>query len=157
MNFAESEDAPHWEPWPPGTWVPGPGEPGWDRLTRAEQWLVAMSIIEGQVTSGGFHAVYYNSCDGCLPLAIEGYDAIGAAAQKELLEKVVAMMAADPWAGPPNTWPEPDAPERPEGSGDIGVFDEAWYRLDLRRLDQRKLVHVTAHPERFPRWVWVSE
>src|SRR5690606_35459196 len=99
--------------------LPLMSQPGWDRLTPAQRWFVAMEVVEGQVGNGGFHAVYFNDCAGYLPLALAGYEAIGAAAQAEIVRSVLQTMKEDPWAGPPNTWPDPDAEDSPPGSKDI--------------------------------------
>ncbi|MFI4915147.1 MAG: DUF4375 domain-containing protein [Phycisphaerales bacterium JB060] len=129
--------------------LPGPEEPGWDRLTPSQQQLICMSMIEGQVTNGGFHQVYFNGYQQYLPLALAGYRAIGAKPQAEIVELVLAMVRDDPWSGPPDIWPDPDAEERPPGSRDIGVFDQQWYALDLRELRRLKLDYLNAHPDRF--------
>lgn len=130
--------------------LPGPDEPRWYRLTQAQQWLVAMETIEGQVTNGGFHSVYYNQCQQHLSLAAAGYEAIGAHSQATIIRQVLETMANDPWAGPPETWPDPNAPAPPRGAKDIGTFDDPWYALDLEALGHTKMKYVDGHPELFP-------
>lgn len=129
--------------------LPNAGELGWDRLTDTQQRFVAMGVVEGQVTNGGFHAVYYNSCHEYLALAASGYQAIGAREQATIVQNVLTMMASDPWAGPPNTWPDPDAAEPPPGTKDIGEFDDQWYALDLNALDLLKARYIEDHPAEF--------
>lgn len=129
--------------------LPGPEEPGWDRLTPSQQQFVSMSVVEGQVFNGGFHQVYFNDCHAFLPAALAGYRAIGAKPQAEIVERVMAMVRDDPWSGPPDIWPDPNAEERPPGSKDIGVFDQQWYALDLRELRRLKLDYLNAHPDDF--------
>lgn len=125
-------------------------EAGWERLTPAQQQFVAMNAVEGQITNGGFHAIYYNNCAAYLQLAMEGYETIGAKPQAELVRTVLAMMSEDRWAGPPETWPDPKAESPPSGSKDIGVLDEPWYALDLQALSSLKANFIEAHPETFP-------
>lgn len=129
--------------------LPGPEEPGWDRLTPSQQQFICMSMIEGQVTNGGFPQLYSNECDSYLPAALAGYRAIDAKPQAEIVERVMAMVREDPWSGPSDTWPDPDAEQPPPGSKDIGVFDDPWYALDLRELHRIKLDYLKAHPNQF--------
>lgn len=93
--------------------LPYPNEPGWDQLSTAQQQFVSMSVVEGQVFNGGFHQVYFNDCHAFLPAALAGYRAIGAKPQAEIVERVMAMVREDPWSGPPDIWPDPNAEERP--------------------------------------------
>lgn len=130
--------------------LPLMSQPGWDSLTPTQQWFVAMEVVEGQVFNGGFHAVYYNDCAEYLPLALAGYEAIGATAQAEIVCSVLQTMRDDPWAGPPNTWPDPDAEDSPPGSKDIGEFDEPWEKLDTSVWDL-KAKYVDEHREEFRR------
>ena len=129
--------------------VPIASEAGWDDLRPEQQWLVGMMVIEGQVGNGGFHQVYFNRCADYLPLAIAGYKAIGASVQARILKEVMEMVAADPWAGPRDIWPDPDADESPPGSGDIGDFEEEWYRHDTIEVHNLKIRYIQNHPEAF--------
>lgn len=129
--------------------LPLSDEPGWDQLSTAQQQFVSMSVVEGQVFNGGFHQVYFNDCHAFLPAALAGYRAIGAKPQAEIVELVLVMVRDDPWSGPPDIWPDPNAEEPPPGSKDIGVFDDQWSALDGARLDRLKLKHLNAHPDQF--------
>ena len=128
-----------------------PDNPKWDQLSAAQKQLVCMSIIEGQVTNGGFHQVYFNDCHQYLPLALDGYRAIGAKEHARIVEAVMAMVAEDPMTGPPEIWPDPHAPEPPEGSKEIGDFDRPWYALDAARLQWMKNWYIESHPDEFYR------
>jgi hypothetical protein len=124
-------------------------EPGWERLTSIQQQFVAMRTIEGMVGNGGWHAVYYNACADYLPLAASGYELIGALEQARICGDVLSTIDSDPWAGPPNTWPDPNANEAPMGSKDIGDFDDPWYALDLAELASRKAAFIGANRPEF--------
>lgn len=130
--------------------LPESDEPGWDRLTVSQQRFVAMNAVEGQVTNGGFHAVYYNRCQHYLTLAAAGYAAIGAHEQAGIVRNVLDTMHGNPWAGPPETWPDPNAAEPPKGGRNIEDFDDPWYRLDLGVLDARKAQYIETHTAGFP-------
>lgn len=129
--------------------LPFSDEPGWDQLSTAQQQFVSMFVVEGQVFNGGFPQLYSNECDSYLPAALAGYRAIGAKPQVEIVEQVMAMVRDDPWSGPSDTWPDPDAEEPPPGSKTIEVFDDQWSALDGARLDRIKLWYLNAHPDDF--------
>ncbi len=127
-----------------------PDDPRWPTQNAAQQQLVCMSIVEGQVFNGGFHQVYFNDCHQYLPLALEGYRAIGAKDHARIVERVMAMVAEDPMTGPPEIWPDPDAPDRPESALNIGNFDDPWYALDAVRLRWLKSWYIERYPDKFP-------
>ena len=131
--------------------LPMPIDPGWDELTTAQQQLTCMFTIEGQVFNGGFHQVYYNNCHPYLPMALDGFRAIGATDYAEIVEQVMAMVAEDPRTGPPEIWPDPNAPDLPEGSKDIGDFDRLWYALDWHQMMRKIHAYIVSHPDEFPR------
>ena len=122
-------------------------------LPSPVRWLVAMMTIEGQIGNGGFHAVWYNRCDGFLLAAIEGYEAIGLPEFATLLRQALDMTTVDPYAGPHDIWPDRERAEAPVGSLDIGDLDEPWYALQrelIDRADRAKADLVRKYPEVFP-------
>ena len=121
----------------------------WPKLTEVQQQFISIMIISGQVFSGGFHAVYYNNCARYMPLALRGLERIGAEAEADIVRMVVRVMESDPWAGPPETWPNPDQQEPPPGAGDIGEYDDPWYALDMIAMWRRMATFITAHPDQF--------
>lgn len=128
--------------------LPTADEDGWNRLTVSQKQFVAMNIIEGQIGNGGFHAVYYNNCQQYLLQALSGYNAIGANEQAEVVQRVLDIMEDDPWAGPPESWPNPAATNIPECL-DIGIYDEIWYETDFNKVDRLKAKYIKSHPGDF--------
>lgn len=121
-------------------------------LPAPARWLMSMLVVEGMIGNGGFHALWYNHVDGFLPAAIEGYEAIGLPQLGALLRRAVEMVAADPYAGPRDIWPDPDAEERPEGRPDIGDLEDEWYPLErslMDAIDRAKADLVRTRPEVF--------
>lgn len=123
-----------------------------DALPQPVRWLAAMSTVEGMIGNGGFHALWYNRVDGFIPAAIEGYGAIGLPQLGALLRRAVEMVAADPYAGPRDLGPDPDAEERPEGYPDIGDLEDEWYPLErslMDAMDRAKAALVRSRPDVF--------
>lgn len=123
----------------------------WLRLTDTQRSFIAIMTVDGQVSNGGFHAVYYNNCGAYMPLAHRGLLLIGANAEAEIVQSVMQMMESDPWAGPPETWPVPKRHEPPQGAGDIGEYDDRWYALGSIEMWKRMCSYIKEHPDEFAR------
>lgn len=129
--------------------LPSPWDAEWRNAAHIPKCFASMESVEGQVTNGGFHAVLYNGCAHLLPLALDGYRAIGALAQASLLDRVMDCIQTDPWCGPPETWPEPEAESPPQGSRDLSEFDDEWFALDLGALYELKVQYFRRNVEAF--------
>ncbi len=121
----------------------------WAGLTEAQRQFISILYIAGQVFNGGFHAVYYNNCAPYLPMALLGLERIGAEGEASIVREVIRLMDKDPWAGPPETWPDPDRVEPPVGSGDIGDYDDKWYLLDATVRCRKMAEYITSNPSHF--------
>ena len=97
--------------------------------------LIATRIIEGQVDNGGWPAVFYNSVDGHLAAAIDGYRLLGLDEHSSIVERVLAHG----WTEPTDGNPDDDAWD---------TFDGAWIRLPDPEAARGRFIRE--HPEDFP-------
>ena len=97
--------------------------------------LIATRVIEGQVDNGGWPAVFFNSVDGHISAAIEGYRLLGLDHHAALAERV----QSHGWIAPDGETPDDPA---------WAAYEAAWFGLP--DAEDARARYIRDHPGDFP-------
>src|SRR5579864_4482115 len=77
-----------------------PGEDDYElvrQTPKSAQFFWAMHLLESDVNNGGFEQYYWNSSCTLANIALEAYQAIGAAEYVDFLQRALAIVGSEPW------------------------------------------------------------
>src|SRR5262249_52006101 len=103
------------------------------RLDPPSRQVVALVLVHGQQMNGAFPAVYYNGCGHMMTDAIACMRTIGADAPASIAQAYVDAITQNPYLGPPEVWPTPDAPPgsaTQEDSDRVEALDDAYWEAE---------------------------
>lgn len=103
------------------------------RLDPSSRQVVALVLVHGQQMNGAFPAVYCNGYGYMMMDAIACMRTIGAGALASIAQAYVDAIAQNPYLGPPEVWPTPDAPPESvtqEDSDRVQALDEAYWEAE---------------------------
>lgn len=120
---------------------------GWQALTKAEQHILAIEILNGEVNNGGFTQYYFNSSGDHWIDALAGLDAIGAAKHKELMLRTLSFFPDKKTSTSRDDRSEQLAKIVRKKEDPFHEEDSAWYKLKEENLDKLMLRYNLANLE----------